>query len=146
MTASASVARGLEGIVSHETRLSEVDGAAGRLTIGGYDVGDLVGRVSFEEAAHLLWVGHLPHQTELAELRQEMASARRLPDVLQTALGGSISGATGMHALRMSVALLSLDDPGVDDIGPEVSRAHAIRLTARVPMLVASHFRLRQGL
>ncbi|HEY3117847.1 MAG TPA: citrate/2-methylcitrate synthase, partial [Chloroflexota bacterium] len=145
MARSATVARGLEGIVSHETRLSEVDGTAGRLTIGGYDIGDLVGRVSFEEAAHLLWFGRLPNAAELADLHREMAQARRLPHIIQTALEGSIRRATGMHALRMSAALLSLDDPGVDDIGAEASRVHAIRLTARVPMLVTSHFRQRQG-
>ncbi len=146
VTTTASVARGLEGIVSHETRLSEVDGTAGRLTIAGYEVSDLVGHASFEEVAHLLWLGRLPNQTELVDLRREMAQARSLPNVIRTALGGSIRQATGMHALRVAAAFLSLDDPDVDEIGPETSRARAIRLTARVPMLVAAHFRLRQGL
>ena len=56
------VARGLEGIVSHATHLSEVDGHAGRLTIRGYDSHQLVGQVAFEEAAYLLWHGDLPTQ------------------------------------------------------------------------------------
>jgi citrate synthase len=55
------VARGLKGVVSHATQLSEVDGRSGRLVIRGYDIHELAGRVSFEEAAYLLWHGDLPN-------------------------------------------------------------------------------------
>ena len=57
---TATPARGLDGIVAARTRLSHVDGQAGELIIGGYVLKELAGRVSFEEAAHLLWVGTLP--------------------------------------------------------------------------------------
>src|SRR5437867_1192006 len=96
----AVVARGLEGIVSHATSLSEVDGLAGRLTIGGYDIHDLVGRVSFEEAAYLLWYGALPDRRQLDALRQRMAQARRLPAAILDVLRGPAHEASGMHALR----------------------------------------------
>src|SRR5262249_42250964 len=73
------VARGLEGIVSHATHLSEVDGHAGRLTIRGYDMHALVGQVSFEEAAYLLWHGDLPNRHQLDALQRDMVAARHLP-------------------------------------------------------------------
>jgi len=61
MTSTSKPApRGLDGVVAGQTRLSHVDGQAGRLIIGGYELGELAGRVSFEEAAHLLWRGALP--------------------------------------------------------------------------------------
>ncbi|MGH7427123.1 MAG: citrate/2-methylcitrate synthase [Candidatus Methylomirabilaceae bacterium] len=52
--------RGLDGVVAAQTRLSHVDGLAAELIIGGYALAELTGRVSFEEAAHLLWHGALP--------------------------------------------------------------------------------------
>ena len=52
--------RGLDGVVAAQTRLSQVDGQAGELIIGGYELKNLAGHVSFEEAAWLLWHGALP--------------------------------------------------------------------------------------
>jgi citrate synthase len=37
--------------------MSHVDGKAGELIIGGYELKDPAGRVALEEAAHLLWRG-----------------------------------------------------------------------------------------
>src|ERR1700730_2191128 len=45
------MAEGLEGVVATTTRLSDVDGEAGRLTIAGYAVEDLAPYASFEEVA-----------------------------------------------------------------------------------------------
>src|SRR5947207_8713346 len=72
--------RGLDGVVAAQTRLSHVDGQAGELIIGGYQLRELAGRVSFEEAAHLLWRGALPSRDELAGLRREIAALRPLPE------------------------------------------------------------------
>jgi citrate synthase len=77
---SKSTARGLDGVVAAQTRLSHVDGQAGRLIIAGYELAELAGRVSFEGAAHLLWRGALPSRDELAALRREIAGQRALPD------------------------------------------------------------------
>jgi citrate synthase len=140
------VAHGLKGVVSHATQLSEVDGQAGRLVICGYDIHELVGRVSFEEAAYLLWHGHLPDRQQLDGLRQEMAAARYLPDPIMDVLQGMARHAIGMHALRLGAASLALDEPHVDDLSPEVNRRLALRITARMPALVAHHYRLHHGL
>ena len=52
MPATTSQApRGLDGVVAVRTRLSHVDGLAGELIIGGYELNNLAGRVTFEEAA-----------------------------------------------------------------------------------------------
>ena len=58
-TASAQALRdpatsGLEGIVAARTELSDVDGQKGILTIRGYDIEELAGQISLEEAAYLL--------------------------------------------------------------------------------------------
>jgi citrate synthase len=139
------VARGLEGIVSHATHLSEVDGHAGRLTIRGYDSHALVGQVSFEEAAYLLWHGDLPNRHQLAALQRDMVAARHLPGPMMDVLRGAARAADGMHALRMGAATLSLDAPEADDLSQEANRRLALRITARMPALVAHRYRLQHG-
>ena len=61
---TAPTPRGLDGVVAAQTRLSHVDGQAGRLILGGYELEELAGRVSFEEAAYLLWRDGLPTREE----------------------------------------------------------------------------------
>ncbi len=139
------IARGLEGIVSHATQLSEVDGHAGRLTIRGYDIHTLVGQVCSEEAAYLLWHGGLPSRRQLADLQHDMVAARHLPGPIIDVLRGAARAADGMHALRMGAATLSLDAPDADDLSQEANRRLALRITARMPALVAHHFRLQHG-
>src|SRR6266498_811362 len=109
--------RGLDGFVAAQTRLSHVDGQAGELIIGGYQLRELAGRVSFEEAAHLLWRGALPSKDELATLRREMAGLRALPEeTLNVVRAGA--KAPPIDALRMACATLSLDLAQPDDISP----------------------------
>jgi citrate synthase len=61
-------ARGLDGVVAVQTRLSQVDGQNGVLIIGRYKVEEFAGRVTFEDAAHLLWTGDLPTAAEAESL------------------------------------------------------------------------------
>src|SRR5688572_27471295 len=131
------VALGLKGVVSHATQLSEVDGQAGRLVIRGYDIHELAGRVTFEEAAYLLWHGNLPNRQELEACQQQMAAARHLSGPIMDVLRAAARQATGMHALRLGAATLSLDEPQADDLSPESNRRLALRITARMPALVA---------
>ena len=145
MQTEMRIARGLEGVVSHATSLSEVDGEHGRLVIGGYDVRELVGRASFEEVAYLLWYGELPNEAQLRQLQADMARARHLPAPIIDVLAGPARGASGMHALRMAAAALSTDEVEVDDVSPEANRARAARITARLPALVAHQYRLHRG-
>src|SRR5262249_7805595 len=55
MTATTTeIASGLEGVVAFATEIAEPDRAGGALRYRGYDVEDLVGRVSFEQVWGLL--------------------------------------------------------------------------------------------
>ena len=72
-----AVTRGLDGVVAVRTRLSHVNGLAGELIIGGDELKELAGRVSFEAAAHLLWRGALPTAAQLEALRREAAGPDR---------------------------------------------------------------------
>lgn len=142
---STPVPRGLDGVVAARTRLSHVDGIAGQLVIGGYELKELAGRVSFEEAAYLLWRGALANRDELGMLNREMAISRKLPPQTMSVLRAAVAAAP-IDALRMACATLSLDLADPDDISPPGDLAAAKMLTARFPTIVAAHLRLSAGL
>ncbi len=141
---STSAARGLDGVVAARTRLSHVDGDRGELIIGGYDLKELAGRVSFEAAAHLLWRGTLPTRDELERLRRGVAAVRALPEQTLEVVRAAAK-APPIDALRMGCATLSLDLADPDDISPTADLEAAKRLAARFPTLLAAHARISDG-
>jgi citrate synthase len=144
MPETAQFVPGLEGVVAVQTKLSHVDGQKGKLVIGGYSIEDLAGKVSFEEAADLLWAGSLPATEDAEALRKELASLRTIrPETLD--LIKIARHSPPIDALRMACATLSLDLSNPNDISPAADLSVAKRLTARFPTVVAAHARLRQG-
>jgi len=136
--------RGLDGVVAARTRKSHVDGLAGELIIGGYPLKEIAGRVSFEEAAWLLWNGALPSADQLAALRRDLAAKRALPEETLRVVRAARAAAP-IDALRMACATLSLDLERPDDIAPAADLAAARALVARFPTIVAAHVRLAAG-
>lgn len=139
------VARGLEGIVAAATNIAEVDGEKGKLTLRGYDISELSGKVEFEEVCYLLWYGKLPNEQEFTALLKEMSSARDLPEPVMAALRILAPQAEGMDILRIGASMLSIGDPDVNSLDMEASRKRAARLQAQMPALVAHTYRLKQG-
>src|SRR2546430_17373284 len=87
---STSAPRGLDGVVAARTRLSHVDGDRGELIIGGYELKELAGRVSFEAAAPLLWRGALPPRDGLGRFGPPVAARARRAGA--SARGGAARG------------------------------------------------------
>jgi citrate synthase len=135
---------GLDGVVAARTRLSHVDGLAGQLIIGGYELKEIAGRVSFEEAAFLLWRGTLPGKEELGLLRAEMAAMRRVPPETMSVVRAAAK-APPIDALRMACATLSLDVANPEDISLPADISTAKMLTARFPTIIAAHARIAAG-
>ena len=131
--------QGLEGVVAAATRLSRVDGLAGRLTIAGYEVEELAPRATVEEVAHLLWYGSLPNARELDALKADLASRRRPPAATLALLREAAKHASPvMDALRMAASTLSLGrNESVED--------DARTLVATFPAIVGAYRRLRNG-
>ena len=145
MATEPVISRGLEGITAAATQIAEVDGQNGNLTLRGYDIGELSGKVTFEEVAYLLWNGTLPTHAEYDDLRAEMSRARSLPAPVLAALADLAPHAEGMHMLRMGAAMLSIGDADVDSLDLAGAKRRAARLQAQMPALVAHTWRLRQG-
>ena len=137
--------RGLDGVVAAQTRLSHVDGQNGVLIIGGYELKELAGKVSFEEAAHLLWQGQLPNAAELDGCAREIAALRAHARDHDAHRPRTAAKAPPIDALRMACATLSLDVANPDDISPAADRHDAKMLMARFPTIVAAHARLSRG-
>jgi citrate synthase len=136
---------GLEGIVAAATQIAEVDGERGKLTLRGYDISELSGRVTFEEVCYLLWHGRLPNRSELETLQAEMRGARQLPAPALAALREIAPHAEGMHVLRMGASMLSIGDEDVDSLDVASNQRRAARLQAQMPAIVAHAYRLRNG-
>jgi len=134
------VAIGLEGIVVAESDISLVDGLNGRLVYRGHWARDLAIHHTFEEVAHLLWFGHLPNESELQQLKQQLAANRSLPDHVKNALDGMPADVDMMSALRSGVSLLA--EQG-HDWPPTMEQV--IALTAKIPTIVAYRFARMQG-
>src|SRR5215813_10474096 len=98
---------GLEGIVAARTRLSHVDGEAGRLIIAGYAVEDLAPSASFEQVAYLLLHGELPVAAERDRFADHLKDCRALSRVtLEVLREAAIEKTPPMDALRMAVPTL----------------------------------------
>jgi len=147
MTSPATIAeRGLEGVVAGSTGLSNVEGAAGRLTYRGYDIGDLAARCSFEEVAYLLLFGTLPNRSQLADFGVRLAANRALPPQLIDFLKALPPDARPMDVLRTAVSALGVFLPHLDDGSPGSNPRSAIHLIAKTPVIVAAWDRIRRGL
>ncbi|HSD83534.1 MAG TPA: citrate synthase/methylcitrate synthase, partial [Anaerolineae bacterium] len=150
MTITA-VPKGLEGVVAATTRISHVDGLAGELIIGGYCLDEIAGRATFEEIAFVLWqlaMGHsaeLPTLAEYKALVHDLAELRPIPDAVLQVIRAA-QAAPPMDALRMALAMMSLEDPDVKDESAAANYRRAKLLTACTPTIIAAHDRLRRGL
>lgn len=136
---------GLRGVTIASTRISDVDGNAGRLIYRGYLVQDLADRSSFEEVAYLLLYEKLPSREELEKFRSRLSAERHIPDEMVAALKTMPPGALPMDILQAGVCMLANSDPEIGEQSPEASDRMAVRLIAKFPVLLAAWERVRTG-
>jgi citrate synthase len=133
------MSEGLADVVAASTRLSHVDGEAGRLTIAGYAVEDLAPCATFEDVSWLLLNGRLPEPDERTRFADELAERRTLPRAVIDVLREAAAAKTPpMDALRMAAPLLSLGRA-------EHERDDAMTAIAAFPTIVGSYWRIRNG-
>ena len=144
-TNEIKISRGLKDVYFERSATTFIDGRAGELRYRGYSIHELAEHSSFEETGHLLLHGELPNATELAEFDRKLKDARALPgpvvDIIRM-----VQSAHPMDVLRTAVSALAGFDPDVADNSAEATIAKGIRLTSQVPMIVAAHERIRNGL
>ena len=139
-TESVKAPEGLDGVIAASTRLSLVDGEAGRLIIAGYAVEDIAPKAGFEELAYLLLNGRLPATAELAMFSAELAARRELPETTLLVLGEAARGSVPViDALVMAVPTLLTATTSED------YEQSSLRLIAVLPTIVGSYWRLLKG-
>ena len=136
---------GLRGIEVADTRISNIDGEKGKLIYRGFDILDLTKNSSFEETAYLLLYDKLPTKQELDEFNAKLVEARYIPKQMQKNMGNWRKDADPMDMLQAFVSALA----GYYDeefSNKDASYDKAINLIAKVPTIVASWQRIRNGL
>ncbi len=141
----STFSKGLEDIVAAESSICLIDGKNSKLFYRGYDIHDLATNSSFEETTYLLIFGELPTDRQLIDFKNKLASERELPKDLIRLIELFPKTANPMAALRTGVSILSFYDPEADDKSMESNIRKAIRLTARVPSIIAYFDRVRRS-
>jgi citrate synthase len=137
--------RGLKGVYFDRSPCTFIDGRIGELRYRGYSIHDLAEHSNFEETAWLLLQGELPTRTQLADFDRQLKAARELPPPIFEIIS-AIRSAHPMDVLRTAVSALATFDVETSDNSHDAVIRKGIRLTSQVPMIVAAHARLREGL
>lgn len=136
---------GLEDVVACDSQICFIDGKQGRLVYRGYDVADLAEHSTFEEVAYLLWYGRLPGSIEFDAFLDGFTGSTLLPTETVMILRMFPKAATPMEVLRTAVSSMGHWDPDSGNTRLDACLRKAQRLTERIPLLVTSHQRLREG-
>ena len=148
---------GLEDILVKITSISDIDGHAGKLWYRGYRIEDLANNSTYEEVVYLLLYGKLPNVQELDGLKRRLAASRDLnPATVETVR--SLAKAHPMFVLEAAVAAEGAFDEDNLKLAEALRAGRykqeekdlalriAERLVAKLPTIVAYHYRFSRGL
>ena len=142
---NVTISKGLEGIFIANTTLCKIDGTLGKLWYRGYPIEVLAEKSNYEEVAYLLLYGQLPKKKDLDVFKKKLIMEREVPE----SIGDIIRNFTGrMHpndVLRTCVSALPAFDVDMDDKSVETNLERAIKLTAKLPTIVAMIGRYKRG-
>ena len=145
MSENVKINRGLKGIYFERSAVSHIDGSAGTLSYRGYSIDALATQSTFEEVSYLLIYGDLPTQAELADFDAKLKDARELPASVYEVIRATKDGHP-MDVLRTATSALATLTPTSQDVSVEAFIENGIKLTSQVPMIIAAHDRIRNGL
>ena len=145
MSENVKINRGLKGIYFERSAVSHIDGSAGTLSYRGYSIDALATQSTFEEVSYLLIYGDLPTQAELADFDAKLKDARELPASIYDVIRATKDGHP-MDVLRTATSALAALTPTSQDVSVDAFIENGIKLTSQVPMIIAAHDRVRNGL
>lgn len=129
--------RGLVGVPIGSTKLSNIDGQAGKLFYSGIPIEDLAYGSSYEAVVFLLLYGDYPTPLQLSDFRKLMAKYRELPPAISDIVA-SCRHANPTTALQVGLsALEEADDPGhpLDEL--------ALKIIGATASIICTHHALR---
>jgi citrate synthase len=134
---------GLEDIEVLGSAICEIDQKG--LRFRGYNIIDLAAGATFEEVVYLLWNDSLPSAQELREFNLALKAEYNLPREIIEHINHVPREAHPMAVLRTLISSLGLYDPEAADTSPPAHRRKAIRLIAKMPLIVAAIARHRNA-
>ena len=146
MSEKPAYSPGLEGVIAGESALSRIDTERNHLLICGYDLEDLTEGAVYEEVAYLLLHGELPTRAQLEEFEAALRAERTLPPQVVDLLRQAPADAHPMDLLRTAVSALGYFDMETRDNSPQANVRKALRLLAKIPLIIAAGHRFSQGL
>jgi len=145
---AADAPRGLEGVVVATTTVGDVRGREGFYHYRQYSAVDLAAARRFEDVWYLLFNAELPNRAQAETFGAEVRSMRALPPGLANLLPAIAREGSPLDVLRTSVSLFGseLGWRPVSDGDLETVRSEALALCTAVPTILASAYRIRNGL
>ena len=143
--------RGLEGLIVAETEVGDVRGQEGFYHYRQYNAVELAEKRSLEDVWYLLFEGELPTKEQRERFIEEKNQYRSVPENVQKLLPAIATAGerfTPLDALRTAVSLIAYAEdfkPSLD-ISKEELRKNALQISAVIPSLIMSLYRLNKGL
>ncbi len=146
MKPEETVNTGLDGVVATSTSVSCLDTVAEQIVVRGYDLIDLATHAQYLDVAHLLLFGSLPTAHERNGFAEQIWNEMSLPEEVETLLGLVPPPMAPMDVLRTALSFLAGFDPVLRENTEPANREKAVRLLAKLPLVVAHGYRLQHGL
>ncbi len=138
-TTQKKIEKGLKGVYVAETKLSDVNGTDGILTVKNYDIDELAPNATFEEAVYLLLYDKRLIKDELLAYQKKMAQYRKIPpitiSVIKTLVKANVKGT---EVLQAALGTLFIETIKTKENINEL-------ILASIPTIVASYYRLKHG-
>lgn len=142
---TTTIAKGLEGVLFTESKLTFINGNEGVLTHLGIPIQEWAEKSSFEELSFALLHAHLPKADELARFDSDLKAHLAVPQELLDAIAAYPKNVHPMQALRTAVSHLGLLDPQAEDTSPEARYAIGVRMIAQFSTIIAAIARGQEG-
>ena len=136
---------GLADVPAAKSAVSDVDGQKGVLEYRGIPIEEICNHSSFLETTYLLIFGHLPSPDELRHFENDITHHRRIKFRILDLIKCLPEQGHPMDALQAAVAALGMFYPGRNVKDVENNYWSAVRLTAKLPTIVAAYARIRCG-
>lgn len=133
----------LAGIIVGETAISDVRGDAGVLSYRGIDINSLVDK-PFTQVIWLVLFGSWPTQEKDSQLTALMSRHSELQTPELALLAQVPRDLHPMLMLQGALPLISLADNSGQELGDKDAE-HGLILAAKIPALIAGHYRLSQS-
>ncbi len=141
-----NVKKGLEGAVIDTSSVSKVNPDTNSLIYRGYPVQELAENCRFEEVAYLLYKGELPNEQQLKEFETLERNYRVLSNNNLQVIRLLPQTCHPMDSIRTGVSFLGCEDERIWVQDDATQFDKAVRLLAKIPLMVAADFRFKKGL